>query len=103
MGTGIVSIGLSLDGQEALSRVMLAIAGAAWVALVLLASFRIARRPEQAVHRARSPAALTAVAATAVIAGRLPRLGWSGIPLALLVLAFGLWLLLLVPVLGGWR
>jgi hypothetical protein len=53
MGTGIVSIALSLDGQETLSRVILAIAAVMWVALALLLPLRAARDP--AGFRADAP------------------------------------------------
>jgi hypothetical protein len=43
MATAIVSIGLSLDGEETLSRVMLAIAVVIWVALAVLVPVRAAR------------------------------------------------------------
>lgn len=46
MGTGIVSIALSLDGLETLSRVILAIAAVIWVALALLLPLRAALRAQ---------------------------------------------------------
>ena len=36
MGTGVVSIALSLDGQETLSRILLVIAAGAWIGLGLV-------------------------------------------------------------------
>jgi tellurite resistance protein TehA-like permease len=40
MGTGIVSVALSLDGEETLSRVLLVIAGVIWVTLAILLPLR---------------------------------------------------------------
>ena len=45
MGTGIISVALSLDGEETLSRVMLVIAAVIWVSLALLLPLRAARDP----------------------------------------------------------
>ena len=45
MGTGIVSIALSLDGRETLSRILYAIDAAVWIALGLLLAGRVAPRP----------------------------------------------------------
>jgi hypothetical protein len=102
MGTGIVSIALSLDRQETLSRILLVIAAAAWIALGLLLTGR-AQYDRERVHReARSPAALTGVAGTAVLGTRLVLLGWSWAGIALLPIAFCFWLALLVPVLRNW-
>ena len=92
MGTGIVSIALSLDRQETLSRILLAFAAVAWLALGLLLAGR-ALRDRQRVHReARSPAALAGVAGTAVLGTRLTLLGWDSAAIALLVIAAAFWL-----------
>ncbi len=40
MGTGIVSVALSLDGDETLSRVLLVIAGGTWLALAAVVPLR---------------------------------------------------------------
>ena len=57
MGTAIVSIALSLDGHETLSRVVLAIAAAIWVTLALLLPLRATLRASEPTHalRWRSP------------------------------------------------
>ena len=102
MGTGIVSIGLSLDHRETLSRILLVIAAAAWVALGLLLAGRALRDRDRVHREARSPAALTGVAGTAVLGTRLTILGWSSAGIALLVIAACFWLALLVPVLHNW-
>jgi tellurite resistance protein TehA-like permease len=91
MGTGIVSIALSLDGHETISRIVLVFAAAFWLALALLLS------------DVRTPVALTSVAGTAVLGARLTALGWDWAGAALLVIAVALWVALLVPVLTNWR
>jgi tellurite resistance protein TehA-like permease len=102
MGTGIVSIGLSLDKQETLSRILLAIGVVAWIALGLLLAGRALDDRERLHREARSPAALTGVAGTAVLGTRLTLLGWSWAGIALLAVALVLWLTLLTPVLANW-
>jgi tellurite resistance protein TehA-like permease len=103
MGTGIVSIALSLDGRETLSRILLVIDVVVWVVLGLLLVARMAVNRERAWRESRSPAALTGVAGTAVLGTRLTLLGWGWAGIGLLALAFGLWLLLLAPVLRNWK
>ncbi len=103
MGTAIVSIALSLDGHETLSRVVLAIAAAIWVTLALLLPLRAARDPARFRADARTPGALTAPVATAVLGTRLTTLGWAWAGGAMLVIAFVLWVALLGPVLAGWK
>ena len=56
MGTAIVSIALSLDGQETLSRVVLAPAAVIWVMLAMLLPLRAARDPAAFRANARTPA-----------------------------------------------
>ena len=102
MGTGIVSIALSLDRQETLSRILLAFAAVAWLALGLLLAGRALRDRERVHREARSPAALAGVAGTAVLGTRLTLLGWDWAAIALLVIAAAFWLVLLTPVLTHW-
>jgi len=102
MGTGIVSIGLTLDHRVTLSRILLVIAAAVWIALGLLLGGRALRDRERMHQEARSPAALTGVAGTAVLGTRLTILGWSWAGIALLVIAACFWLALLAPVLRHW-
>src|SRR5262245_39446136 len=102
MGTGIVSIGLSLDGSETLSRILLVVAAIVWFALGLLLGARAVVNRERLHHEARSPAALTGVAGTGVLGTRLTMLGWSWAGAALLVIALAFWLALLGPVLANW-
>jgi tellurite resistance protein TehA-like permease len=103
MGTGIVSIALSLDGHETLSRIVLLIAAVMWVTLAVLGPARIARDRVRFLADVRTPAALTSVAGTAVLGTRLTLLGWEWAGIALLVIALASWAALLAPVLAGWR
>lgn len=102
MGTGIVSIALALDGQETLSRVLLALDALAWVILAILLPARALRDRARFRDDLRTPAAFTAVAGTAVLGTRLTLLGcgWAGG--VLLLIALGLWLGLVEPVLRHW-
>lgn len=103
MGTAIVSIALSLDGEETLSRVTLAIAGVIWVILAVLVPLRAARDPARFRSDVRSPIALTGAVGTAVLGTRLTLLGWAWAGSAMLVLAFVVWVVLLGPVLAAWK
>jgi tellurite resistance protein TehA-like permease len=103
MGTGIVSVALSLDGRDVLSRVLLGLAAAAWVGLAALFAVRL-RDDRAGVRRdARIPASLTAVAGTAVVGTGFLSLDWKGVAIALLAVAAVLWTALLPPVLRHWR
>lgn len=100
MGTGIVSIALSLDGNQTLSRILLVITALTWVALAVLAPLRIRRDRARAIADIRTPAALTSAAATGVLGARLEMLGWTWAGIAALVITLVVWALLLGPVLG---
>ena len=102
MGTGIVSIALARDGFQTLSDVLLGLAALAWTALGLLLLGRALREPDRLRREARTPAALTGVAATAVLGTRVAALGWLWVGTALLGMAFALWCALLAPVLAHW-
>jgi tellurite resistance protein TehA-like permease len=102
MGTGIVSVALSLDGLQTLSRILLVTCAAAWILLAALLVARLWRNRERVDQEARSPAALTGVAATEVLGSRLTLLGWRWAGIASLVIAIALWLILLRPVLTHW-
>jgi hypothetical protein len=102
MGTGIVSVGLASDKHRTLALILLVIATVAWVALSMLLAGRLVRDPPRIRREAASPAALTGVAATAVLGARATGLGWSGVAAALLVISTCLWLVLIWPVLRSW-
>lgn len=94
MGTGIVSVGLASDHRHTLSLVLLAIAAAIWLVLASVVVWRALRDRPRLVREARSPAALTGVAATAVLGARATGLGWSAVAAALLVIAAVTWVVL---------
>jgi hypothetical protein len=102
MGTGIVSVALLLDHHKTLSRILLVVASVFWVALALLLADRIARDRPRVRREARSPAALTGVAGTAVLGTRLLTLGWDGVSGAMLLIALLLWLAVVPRVLAHW-
>jgi tellurite resistance protein TehA-like permease len=95
MATGIVSIAIQADGQKALSRALLVIATVAWVLLGGLFLVRLRHDRDRWRDEAARPAALTGVAATAVLGARLTELGWSSAGWALLALATILYVALL--------
>lgn len=102
MATGILSVALHLVGHEALSRVALVPACAAWI--LLAASFAHLLLSDRVgwVARADTPGALTAVAATAVLGTRFSLLGWTSVAAVLLALATLLWPALLLLVVRHW-
>jgi tellurite resistance protein TehA-like permease len=102
MGTSIVSIGLALDQQPTLSRLLLAIAFALWLGVLVVVVRHILWQRPRWLEEARTPGALTTIAGTAVLGDRLTLLGqrWAGYLLLVLVLC--LWLALLPRVLRHW-
>ncbi|MFI1503351.1 tellurite resistance/C4-dicarboxylate transporter family protein [Streptomyces sp. NPDC020597] len=102
MATGIVSVGLHLAGYEALSRVWLAMAVVAWVALAADFAVRLVRERERWLADAGTPGALTAVAATSVLGTQVLARGRQTLAEALLALAAVLWPVLLVTVVRRW-
>jgi tellurite resistance protein TehA-like permease len=103
MGTGIVSIGLSLDGQETSSLILVALDGAIWIALAVLLPARAVRDRARFRADARTPAALTGIAGTAVLGTRLTLLGWAWAGATLAVIALLIWLGLVPYVLRYWQ
>lgn len=103
MATGIVSIGLHLVGQEALSGVLLVLAAIAWLALAVDFARQLLREREQWEAKADTPPALTAVAATTILGTWFALQGWSGVALAALVVAVLIWPVLLTSVVRHWR
>ncbi|MYV38422.1 hypothetical protein GT030_05950 [Streptomyces sp. SID1328] len=102
MATAIVSIGLRLADVEVVSRIFLVLACLAWLTLAVTFALRLAGHPERWAEEARDPAALTAVAATAVLGTRISLLGVQPLAGALLALAALFWPVLLVSVLRHW-
>jgi tellurite resistance protein TehA-like permease len=103
MATGIVSVALSLDGDEMLSRILLVIAAVTWLVLAALVPLRAWRFRARLRAELRTPAAFTSVAGTAVLGARLATLGWTWAGIAALAIAAVVWALLLGPVLTHWR
>ncbi|MET8567378.1 tellurite resistance/C4-dicarboxylate transporter family protein [Streptomyces sp. NPDC004783] len=103
MATGIVSVGLHLTRHESLSRVALALACAAWLALAADFFFLLLSDRAKWVTWAGTPGALTAVAATTVVGTRFALLGWTALAAALLALAALLWPVLLTLVVPNWE
>ncbi|MFI9826742.1 tellurite resistance/C4-dicarboxylate transporter family protein [Streptomyces sp. NPDC051913] len=103
MATGILSIGLHLTGYEGVSRVALALASVAWVALAADFVVRLLWQRSRWVTEAETPGALTAVAATTVLGTRFSALGWQTLAEALLALSTLLWPVLIVLVVGHWK
>jgi len=103
MGTGIVSIALTLDGYETLSRILLVIAALMWVTLAVLLPLRARRDTGRFRADIRTPPALTSVAGTDVLGTRLALLGWTWAGIAALVIAAVIWALLIGPVLRHWK
>lgn len=102
MAAGILSTGLHLIGLDGPSLVVLAVAVALWLVLAVDFATRLLGDRRRFRAEADTPAALTAVAATAVLGSRLAVLGWQSVALALLALAAALWPGLLIAVLRHW-
>jgi hypothetical protein len=98
MAASIVSVGLYLIGDEVLSLIALAVGGAWWVLLAAVFAITLFCDRARWVAEARTPPALTGVAATTVLGTRLSLLGWQTSAAALLALAVLLWPGLLVYV-----
>jgi tellurite resistance protein TehA-like permease len=101
MGTGIVAVALELAGAGVASRILLALAGAGWLASAAALAREITRGPGPWAPAARTPDVLTAVAATCVLGDGVLRFGWSALALALWIVGAGLSLVLLPPVAAG--
>jgi tellurite resistance protein TehA-like permease len=94
MATGIVSVALLADSQDALSRALLTLSAIAWVLLGLVFLHRLRGDPRRWRRDTGTLASLTAVAATAVLGVRLTLLGWSWAGWATLAIATTLYVVL---------
>ncbi len=103
MGTGIVSIGLLLDGRRTLSAILLVLDAVIWVALAVLLPARALADRERFKADIGHPTALTSVAGTAVLGTRLTLLGWGWAGAALLIVAAVIGLGLVPYVLAHWQ
>ncbi|MGW6710579.1 tellurite resistance/C4-dicarboxylate transporter family protein [Streptomyces sp. NPDC054956] len=102
MASGIISVGLRLTGWDTLSLVALAVGAGLWCVLAADFAARLLGDRRRFRAEADTPAALTAVAATAVLGARLSLLGWQPVAGALLALAALIWPGLLFAVLEHW-
>ncbi|WP_198357499.1 tellurite resistance/C4-dicarboxylate transporter family protein [Streptomyces fildesensis] len=103
MATAIISVGLRLTGYDAASAVFLVVAVAAWLLLAVLFADRLLLDRGTWKAQAGTPAALTSIAATTVLGTRLSLQGRQGVAAALLIVAAGLWPVLLPSVVRHWK
>jgi tellurite resistance protein TehA-like permease len=103
MATGIVSVALNTAGFPVLSLVFLGVDIALWLALAASLCARLVSDRDDWLADARTPSALSAVAATSVLGDRFLALGWRALAWALLVIALLAWLVLMPLVLGSWQ
>ncbi|MFE0514438.1 tellurite resistance/C4-dicarboxylate transporter family protein [Streptomyces sp. NPDC058964] len=103
MATGIVSAALRLAGYEVLSLIALAMTCAAWLALGVDFLVGLLWQRDRWAAEARTPGALTAVAATTVLGTDFSALGRQVPAAALLALATVLWPVLLGLFVRNWR
>jgi tellurite resistance protein TehA-like permease len=103
MGTGIVSIDFDLAHQLVLSQILLAIDVLLWLGLIAVFLRRRLHERGRWLQEARTPAALTAIAGTAVLGARAVLAGgdWAAWPL--LAIALVAWLRLVPSVLRHWQ
>lgn len=98
MATGIISLGLELEGFHALSNVLLVIAALAYAVLVVLTLWRGVRFPHEVVADFSGPrngfSFFTFVAGTNVLGARLATAGVPVVPYVLLAVSFLAWLVL---------
>jgi tellurite resistance protein TehA-like permease len=102
MGTGIVSLALLLDKRRILSDILLVLDATVWLALALAVPARAKLDRQRFLVDLRHAPALTAIAGTGVLGTRIAAQGWSWAGVALLVIAFVLWLGLIPQVLRHW-
>jgi len=93
MATGVVSVGLSLDGRHTLAGIVLAAATIGWLALGVSFVARLVGDPPSWWARTSQLGALTAIAGTTVLGEATEtELGWRIAPLVLWGVAALLWL-----------
>ena len=85
-----------------LSVITLWFAVAVWLVLAVMLGLRVVHQRDRFDHEARSPAALTGVAGTAILGTRLVK-DYDTAAMALLVVAGVCWVVLIVPVLRHWK
>jgi hypothetical protein len=103
MGTGITSIALLLDGEVALSRALMWIAGCLWAVLAVGLAVRAIVDWDRLHEQLLLPASLSGVAGTCVLGARLSLFGWAGTSAVLFGVAVITWASLLPGILASWR
>ena len=103
LACGIVSVDLNSDHQPVLSAIMLWFAAGVWLLLAVMLGMRLAYQRDRLGREARSPAAFTGAAGTAVLGTRLAIADYHVAAAALLAVAGLCWALLVVPVLRHWK
>ena len=103
MSTGILSTATQIAGLAALSWLLLALAVAGEIVLAVGLGVRWFTDRPRWLADAATPAALTGVAATAVIGGGVAALGWTRPAWMLLAVAGLLWAALIPRVLRHWQ
>jgi tellurite resistance protein TehA-like permease len=98
MGTGIISVGMRLEGFDLISQALLVLGVAAFVVLIVLTGARFVAYPTAVVEDFMDPRRafgfFTFVAATNVIGVRLAGAGFEDVTAALLVVSGASWLVL---------
>ena len=91
MATGILAVGLHLDGYRVPSLIALAVTGGSWLPLAASFTADLVHGGHRWARPGQAPAALTAVAATTVLGTRISMLGWHPLAWVLLALAAAAW------------
>jgi tellurite resistance protein TehA-like permease len=98
MASGIISVGLELEGFHALSAALLVVCASSYAVILLLSLVRLARYPADMRRDFMDPARafgfFTFIAGTNVLGVRLGMAGWTGATAALLAVGVLAWVVL---------
>jgi tellurite resistance protein TehA-like permease len=103
MGSGIICVDLYSVGQPVLAGIFLWFAAGTCLFLAVVLALRVLYEPSRFAREARSPAAMTGVAATCVLGTAFAVHGYYPAAAALLGLAGVSWALLVPAVLSHWK
>jgi tellurite resistance protein TehA-like permease len=103
MGSAILCADLYAVGQPVLAAIFGWFAAATWLFLAAVLALRMLHERDRFIREARSPAALTGVAASCVLGSAVAPHGYYPVAAALLGLAGVSWVLLMAPVLSHWQ
>jgi tellurite resistance protein TehA-like permease len=103
MGSGILCVDLYAVGQPVAAAILLWFAAGTWLFLATVLALRVLYEPGRFAREARSPAALTGAAGTAVLGTAFAGHGYYPVAAVMLGLAGVSWALLLTPVLSHWQ